>query len=113
MRYHSDWQQQLAQQILTQFQEHSDAWTRVPDILERSSFPQAKVRLHPAHILLWAKRTALSVHWIADIGEVDNYEVEVSAGGSATRYVLVVMAVFFATELYVVKAFGTSLLVLR
>jgi hypothetical protein len=37
-------QQQMAQQIVTQFQEHPDAWTRVPDILERSSFPQAKVR---------------------------------------------------------------------
>ncbi|KZT28554.1 hypothetical protein NEOLEDRAFT_1129372 [Neolentinus lepideus HHB14362 ss-1] len=35
-------EQQMAQQILTQFQEHPDAWTRVPDILERSSFPQTK-----------------------------------------------------------------------
>ncbi|OCH95617.1 hypothetical protein OBBRIDRAFT_788159 [Obba rivulosa] len=35
-------EQQLAQQILTQFQESPEAWTRVPDILERSSFPQAK-----------------------------------------------------------------------
>ncbi|KJA20251.1 hypothetical protein HYPSUDRAFT_203952 [Hypholoma sublateritium FD-334 SS-4] len=34
--------QQMAQQILTQFQEHPDSWTRVPDILEKSSFPQAK-----------------------------------------------------------------------
>ncbi|EDR11305.1 uncharacterized protein LACBIDRAFT_315997 [Laccaria bicolor S238N-H82] len=34
--------QQMAQQILTQFQEHPDSWTRVPDILERSSFPQSK-----------------------------------------------------------------------
>lgn len=37
-------QQRMAQQVLTQFQEHPDAWTRVPDILERSAFPQAKVR---------------------------------------------------------------------
>ena len=37
-------QQQMAQQILTQFQEHPDSWTRVPDILERSSFPQSKVK---------------------------------------------------------------------
>jgi hypothetical protein len=36
-------QQRMAQQVLTQFQEHPDAWTRVPDILERSAFPQAKV----------------------------------------------------------------------
>ncbi|KAJ7685024.1 CRM1 C terminal-domain-containing protein [Mycena polygramma] len=35
-------EQQLAQQVLTQFQEHPDAWTRVPDILERATFPQAK-----------------------------------------------------------------------
>ena len=39
-------QQQLAQQVLTQFQDSPDAWTRVPDILERSSFPQTKVRSH-------------------------------------------------------------------
>jgi hypothetical protein len=37
-------QQQMAQQVLTQFQDHPDAWTRVPDILEGSAFPQAKVR---------------------------------------------------------------------
>jgi hypothetical protein len=36
-------QRQVAQQILTQFQEHPDAWTRVPEILEHSSNPQAKV----------------------------------------------------------------------
>ncbi|KAF8892569.1 CRM1 C terminal-domain-containing protein [Infundibulicybe gibba] len=35
-------EQQMAQQVLTQFQEHPDAWTRVPDILEKSSFPQSK-----------------------------------------------------------------------
>nr|VWO98859.1 BHLH domain-containing protein [Ganoderma boninense] len=36
-------EQQLSQQVLTQFQDNPDAWTRVPDILERSSFPQTKV----------------------------------------------------------------------
>ncbi|EPT05907.1 hypothetical protein FOMPIDRAFT_1012966 [Fomitopsis schrenkii] len=35
-------EQQMAQRVLTQFQESPDAWTRVPDILERSSFPQTK-----------------------------------------------------------------------
>ncbi|KAF9264734.1 hypothetical protein L218DRAFT_200244 [Marasmius fiardii PR-910] len=35
-------EQQMAQQVLTQFEEHPDSWTRVPDILEQSSFPQAK-----------------------------------------------------------------------
>ena len=36
-------QQQMAQQVLTQFQEHPDSWTRVPDILDKSSFPESKV----------------------------------------------------------------------
>ncbi|KIL00134.1 hypothetical protein PAXRUDRAFT_822010 [Paxillus rubicundulus Ve08.2h10] len=35
-------EQQMAQQVLTQFEEHPDAWTRVPDIMERSSFQQSK-----------------------------------------------------------------------
>lgn len=35
-------EQQMAQHVLTQFEEHPDAWTRVPDVLERSSFPQSK-----------------------------------------------------------------------
>ncbi|KAH6919010.1 Crm1-F1 [Coprinopsis sp. MPI-PUGE-AT-0042] len=35
-------EQTMAQQVLTQFQEHPDSWTRVPDVLERSSFPQTK-----------------------------------------------------------------------
>ncbi|KAI6022703.1 CRM1 C terminal-domain-containing protein [Pisolithus marmoratus] len=35
-------EQQMAQQVLTQFEEHPDAWTRVPDIMERSNFPQSK-----------------------------------------------------------------------
>ncbi|CAA7265387.1 unnamed protein product [Cyclocybe aegerita] len=35
-------EQQLAQQILTQFEDNLDSWTRVPDILEKSSFPQSK-----------------------------------------------------------------------
>jgi exportin-1 len=37
-------QQQLAQQVLTQFQEHPDAWSRVPDILGHCSFHQYKAR---------------------------------------------------------------------
>jgi len=35
----------MAQAILTQFQEHPDSWTKVPDILESSTFPQTKVVL--------------------------------------------------------------------
>ena len=41
----------MAQQILTQFQEHPDGWTRVPDVLERASFPQTKVRFIVAYQL--------------------------------------------------------------
>ncbi|KAK0203228.1 CRM1 C terminal-domain-containing protein [Desarmillaria ectypa] len=32
----------IAQNVLTQFEEHPDAWTRVPEILETASFPQTK-----------------------------------------------------------------------
>ncbi|KAF7345640.1 Importin N-terminal domain-containing protein [Mycena venus] len=35
-------EQQMAQLTLTQFEEHPESWTRVPEILEKSSFPQAK-----------------------------------------------------------------------
>ncbi|KAE9400788.1 hypothetical protein BT96DRAFT_965198 [Gymnopus androsaceus JB14] len=35
-------EQQMAQQILTRFEENPDSWTKVPTILENSSFPQAK-----------------------------------------------------------------------
>jgi hypothetical protein len=56
-------QQQMAQQVLTQFQEHPDAWTRVPDILERSAFPQAKVRSSSLqdHVLGLADRVGSSI----------------------------------------------------
>ena len=37
----------MAQQVLTQLEEHPDAWTRVPEIMERSSFQQSKVRTRP------------------------------------------------------------------
>lgn len=35
-------EQQQAQRVLTQFEEHAESWSRVPDILERSSFQQSK-----------------------------------------------------------------------
>lgn len=38
-------EQQMAQQVLSQFQEHPDAWQRVPVILQQSSNSQTKVRL--------------------------------------------------------------------
>ncbi|KAI8098786.1 nuclear export factor CRM1 [Halteromyces radiatus] len=34
--------QQIAQQLLTQFQDHEEAWTKVDGILERSTVPQTK-----------------------------------------------------------------------
>jgi exportin-1 len=33
----------MAQQLLTQFQDHEEAWTRADAILEKSSVPQTKV----------------------------------------------------------------------
>ncbi|KAJ3856299.1 CRM1 C terminal-domain-containing protein [Lentinula lateritia] len=35
-------EQQMAQQVLTRFEENPDSWTKVPSILENSNFPQAK-----------------------------------------------------------------------
>ncbi|KAF9050652.1 hypothetical protein BDZ89DRAFT_1057102 [Hymenopellis radicata] len=35
-------EQRMAQNVLTQFQDHPEAWTRVPSILENSGFPQCK-----------------------------------------------------------------------
>ncbi|KAG1054076.1 hypothetical protein G6F43_003887 [Rhizopus delemar] len=35
--------QQVAQQLLTQFQDHDDAWTQVDCILEQSKLPQTKI----------------------------------------------------------------------
>ncbi|KZS98963.1 hypothetical protein SISNIDRAFT_492282 [Sistotremastrum niveocremeum HHB9708] len=35
-------EQQIAQQVLTQFQEHPDAWQRVPKLLEESTYQQTK-----------------------------------------------------------------------
>ncbi|KAF7371257.1 hypothetical protein MSAN_00761500 [Mycena sanguinolenta] len=35
-------EQQMAQLALTQFEEHPESWTRVPDILEKAAFPQSK-----------------------------------------------------------------------
>lgn len=40
--------QQVAQQLLTQFQDHEEAWTKVDNILEHSNVPQTKVK-DPRH----------------------------------------------------------------
>lgn len=36
--------QRMAQQVLAQFQEHPEAWQRVPAVLQQSSKSQTKVR---------------------------------------------------------------------
>ena len=84
-------QQQMAQQVLTQFQESPDAWTRVPDILERSSFPQTKVRPDPASNAFASSSCA--VHRSANPGEADHHEVEISPRGPASRYVSILRRV--------------------
>lgn len=36
----------MAQQLLTQFQDHEESWTRADVILEKSTVPQTKVQEH-------------------------------------------------------------------
>lgn len=73
-------QQQMAQQVLTQFQDNPDAWTRVPDVLERSSFPQTKVRLS---LCIFVARSRMpddrTVYRLADSREAYYDEMEVTA----------------------------------
>lgn len=67
-------QQQMAQQILTQLEEHPDAWTRVPEIMERSSFQQSKVfAALPAH---YPSHLLHSVHRTPDSRETHHYSLE-------------------------------------
>lgn len=73
----------MAQQVLTQFEEHPDSWSRVPDILERSSYPQSKVFCSVSSIVLWLK--GLVVHWNSNPGEAHPDEMEGAAGWAATR----------------------------
>ncbi|KAL9542786.1 hypothetical protein PS6_009626 [Mucor atramentarius] len=50
--------QQIAQQILTQFQDHEEAWTRADAILEKSTIPQTKL---PSSLLILAQFIALQI----------------------------------------------------
>ncbi|KAF8831340.1 hypothetical protein HHX47_DHR1000695 [Lentinula edodes] len=43
-------EQQMAQQVLTRFEENPDSWTKVPSILENSNFPQAKPESEVDHV---------------------------------------------------------------
>lgn len=64
----------MAQQVLTQFEEHPDAWTRVPDIMERSTFTQSKVtNLLPVSPMM---ADARAVHRPADLRETHHNAVE-------------------------------------
>jgi hypothetical protein len=45
-------QQQVAQQVLTQFREHPEAWTQVDNILELSQNQETKVDLPQGHDVL-------------------------------------------------------------
>ena len=67
----------MAQRVLTQFEEHPDAWTRVPDILERSSDAQSKVSVSPLHhSTSFTSTLSFIVHLIANFREVDSNEME-------------------------------------
>lgn len=67
-------QQQMAQQVLTQLEEHPDAWTRVPEIMERSSFQQSKVFTSPpAH---YPSHRLHSVHRSPDPRETHHHTLE-------------------------------------
>lgn len=78
----------MAQQVLTQFQENPDAWTRVPDILERSSFPQTKVRVLRIACRVYVLTDQIyAVYRAPDLGEAHYNEVEVASRGSAARSV--------------------------
>ncbi|KAJ7880171.1 CRM1 C terminal-domain-containing protein [Mycena leptocephala] len=39
-------EQQMAQLALTQFEEHPESWTRVPEILEKSTFPRQRCAIY-------------------------------------------------------------------
>ena len=51
----------MAMQVLAQFEEHPDAWTRADAILEKSQFPQSKVFLLPNIYLIYFQYIALQV----------------------------------------------------
>ena len=70
-------QQQMAQHVLTQLEEHPDAWTRVPEIMEKSTFQQSKVFTslsahYPSHPLH-------SVYRSADSRETHHHTLENSS----------------------------------
>lgn len=70
-------QQQVAQQVLAQFQEHPDAWQRVPVIMESSNYPQTKVRhLFSSHRCPFSQGSRILVYRPSNPRETDQYTVE-------------------------------------
>ena len=81
-------QRQLAQQVLTQFQESPDSWQRVPKVLEESTFPQAKVSLWIQCLFACfsSHRCDRLVSWPADLGETHPNTMESLTRCAATRW---------------------------
>ena len=76
----------MAQQVLTRFQEHPDAWQRVPQILEGSSNSQTKVGLEP--LVVVAAQYSLTVYRFANSGEAGRDTMEGTSNGPTTWYVM-------------------------
>lgn len=72
----------MAGQVLPQFQEHPDAWQRVPAILQQSSSTQTKVSnykrgtQHVDLIIDCGNLSFAAVHRFADPGQADCNKVE-------------------------------------
>lgn len=83
----------MAQQVLTQFQEHPDAWQRVPGVLQQASNLQTKVcSLSVSFGSYKADHTFdRSVHWSSSFGKANPNSMEGSSCRAERRYV----ALFF------------------
>lgn len=78
--------QKMAQQALAQFQEHPDAWQRVPAILQQSSSAHTKVIFHMRYSFVASVTDLvyLSVHCPPDLGQAHRDEMEGAASRSTT-----------------------------
>lgn len=87
----------MAQQVLTQFQEHTDSWTRVPDILEKSSYHQSKVgKIVSCRVARHNHQR--TVYRSPNIRETDSDEVENPPGWTAARYVVQLLSFILKTN---------------
>jgi hypothetical protein len=78
-------QQAMAQQVLTQFQDNPESWTRVPDILEKSSFPQAKVNQNLTRFSSSNVDLRITVHRSSNFREANPNKMENTPGRPAAR----------------------------